>query len=94
MMKKYKVQWNYTSSLGGPWKKGEVVELEEELAERVNIDSPGVLKGFRGAKSTKGGRGASKDRQKTKAKSRSKPKQEVMTPEEPGYGKELVKDKE
>lgn len=41
---KYLVQWNYRSSLAGPWMKGDVVELDERLAEAVNRDSPGVLK--------------------------------------------------
>lgn len=39
----YVVQWKYKSSLGGPWQAGEVIELEEELAEAVNRDSVGVL---------------------------------------------------
>ena len=43
MQKKYKVRWNYKSSLGGPWTKGSVIELDEILAGRVNIDSPEVL---------------------------------------------------
>ena len=43
-MSKYKVQWKYKSSLGGPWEKGDVVEIEDALAERINVDSPGVLK--------------------------------------------------
>ena len=42
-MNKYKVRWNYKSSLGGPWIKGSVIELDEELARRVNLDSPDVL---------------------------------------------------
>jgi len=70
MLKKYKVQWDYVSSLGGPWKKGEAVELEEELAERVNIDSPGVLKATTAKK-----RAPAKNRQKTEAKSREKKSQ-------------------
>lgn len=40
----YKVQWRYKSSLGGPWMKGDVIDLREDLAMAVNIDSPGVLK--------------------------------------------------
>lgn len=43
MQKKYKVRWNYKSSLGGPWTKGSVIELDEVLAARVNLDSPDVL---------------------------------------------------
>lgn len=43
-MSKYKVQWNYRSSLGGPYLKGDVIELDEKTAEAVNRDSPGVLK--------------------------------------------------
>ncbi len=42
-MKRYKVQWNYSSALGGPWRKGDVVELDPDLAEAINRDSPGVL---------------------------------------------------
>ena len=42
-MKTYIVQWRYRSSIGGPWMKGDEVPLEPGLAERINIDSPGVL---------------------------------------------------
>ncbi len=42
-MKQYKVQWDYASSLAGPWSKGDVVEMEAEWADVVNRDSPGVL---------------------------------------------------
>jgi hypothetical protein len=41
---KYLVQWKYKSSLGGPWMKGDVVEIDDRLADAVNRDSPGVLK--------------------------------------------------
>ena len=40
---KYKVNWNYKSSLGGPFLKGDVVPLDEARAEDINRDSPGVL---------------------------------------------------
>jgi len=40
---KYKFKWNYKSSLGGPWLKGDVVDLREDMAEAINRDSPGVL---------------------------------------------------
>ena len=40
---KYKFRWNYKSSYGGPWLKGDVVDLKEDLAEAINRDSPGVL---------------------------------------------------
>jgi len=43
MAGKYRVKWFYVSSAGGPWEKGDVVELEEEKAEHINRDSPGVL---------------------------------------------------
>lgn len=43
MIKKFKVKWNYRSSLGGPWMKGDIIELEESVGEAVNRDSPGVL---------------------------------------------------
>jgi hypothetical protein len=39
----YKVRWRYKSSLGGPWMKGDVIDLKEDLARAINIDSPGVL---------------------------------------------------
>ena len=39
----YQVQWDYRSGLGGPWKKGDLVELDPRVAEAVNRDSPGVL---------------------------------------------------
>jgi hypothetical protein len=40
----FEVRWNYKSSLGGPWKKGDVVQVDPPLAEAINRDSPGVLK--------------------------------------------------
>ena len=39
----YEVQWDYESSYGGPWPAGCVVRITEEKAERINVDSPGVL---------------------------------------------------
>lgn len=40
----YRVQWNYASSRGGPWKAGDVVEIDHAGdAEAINQDSPGVL---------------------------------------------------
>lgn len=43
MIRKYVVQWRYSSSYGGPWVKGQEVELDEQRAEIINRDSPGVL---------------------------------------------------
>lgn len=43
MDQKYVVQWGYRSSIGGPWGPGAVVNLDEEVAKAINIDSPGVL---------------------------------------------------
>ena len=40
---KYAVQWPYRTDRLGPWVQGEVVDLDEETAEWVNRDSPGVL---------------------------------------------------
>lgn len=40
---KYTFNWKYSSSLGGPWQAGESVELDDALAQAINIDSPGVL---------------------------------------------------
>lgn len=42
-MAKYKVAWDYTSNIGS-FDKGAEVEVDDELAEHVNRDSPGVLK--------------------------------------------------
>lgn len=39
---KYKVQWDYSSSIGA-FDKGTTVEVDDALAEHVNRDSPGVL---------------------------------------------------
>lgn len=50
---KYKVKWNYKSSLGGPWLKGDVVDLREDLAEAINRDSPGILEEAGDAKAAK-----------------------------------------
>jgi hypothetical protein len=43
-MARYQVQWNYKSSLGGPFQKGDIVEFDDAIAEAINRDSPGVLK--------------------------------------------------
>jgi hypothetical protein len=42
-MKQYLVRWKYKSSLGGPWRAGEVVALDDERAADIGRDSPGVL---------------------------------------------------
>lgn len=42
-MGEWTVQWDYASSIGGPWSAGEVVTLDEETAAHVNRSSPGVL---------------------------------------------------
>lgn len=42
-MTTYIVQWDYASSYGGPWSKGDRVELDDATAEAINRDSPGVL---------------------------------------------------
>lgn len=73
---KYTVQWNYKSSLGGPWLEGDVVEIDEaELAAAINRDSPGVL--IEGEVKPP----AKKDRQVKAAKTRTEPEDEVMTTE-------------
>lgn len=40
---KYRVNWRYQSGLGGPWQAGDFIDLDEALADRINVDSPGVL---------------------------------------------------
>lgn len=40
---RYRVNWSYASSLGGPWHAGQLVELTEEAAEAIDATSPGVL---------------------------------------------------
>lgn len=42
-MKQYRVLWDYTSGYGGPWEAGDVISLDDALAEAINRDSPGVL---------------------------------------------------
>jgi hypothetical protein len=42
-MKQYRVQWKYKSSLGGPWRAGETVALDDDRAADIGRDSPGVL---------------------------------------------------
>ena len=39
---RYKAQWDYASSYAA-FNEGDVVDLEDELAEAINRDSPGVL---------------------------------------------------
>ena len=40
---RYRVNWSYLSSAGGPWGAGQVVEIPVDQAEAVNASSPGVL---------------------------------------------------
>ena len=40
---RYRVNWNYRSSLAGPWSEGQLVEMTEALAAAVDATSPGVL---------------------------------------------------
>ena len=42
-MSKYMVQWKYSSSLGGPYVKGDVIDIDDQQADAINRDSPGVL---------------------------------------------------
>ena len=42
-MATYTVKWDYASAYGGPWKKNDRIELEGDLADLINRDSPGVL---------------------------------------------------
>lgn len=46
-MARYKVKHNYRSerdgSLVGPWAKGDEIELDDDVAAYVNVDSPGAL---------------------------------------------------
>jgi hypothetical protein len=46
-MPKYTVTRNYSSSTLGTYAKGDVVELDEELAAWANRDSPGVLEPYK-----------------------------------------------
>ena len=95
-MPKYQVQWKYSSGLGGPWQAGEEVELEEWRANHINVDSPGVLKPVEGERlkveskkkqpATTGKSG--KDRQVKVSNNR------IMSRETPGYGQELLPDKD
>lgn len=39
----YYVNWRYQSNLGGPWAAGDEVELESDVAQAIDNDSPGVL---------------------------------------------------
>jgi hypothetical protein len=39
----YTVNWRYKSNLGGPWQAGDEVELEPDVAQAIDNDSPGVL---------------------------------------------------
>lgn len=88
----FKVQWNYTSSLGGPFLAGDIVELDEAKAEAINRDSPGVLVGINPKKA---GMPVSektvRDRAVREAETRGRGVQEAMTPEN---SPALVKPKE
>lgn len=71
-MTTYTVQWKYASSYGGPWREGEVVELDEAVATAVNRDSPNVLVPKTAVKpKTRAKKAPTKTRQVTKAKDRN-----------------------
>ena len=40
---RYVVRHDYESGTAGPWRKGEILELDESIAAWVNHDSPGTL---------------------------------------------------
>lgn len=42
-MPRFQVQWRYKTDHLGPWTQGDEVELQPDVAELVNRDSPGVL---------------------------------------------------
>lgn len=77
---RFKVQWNYTSSLGGPFVTGDVVELDEAKAEAINRDSPGVLEATI-KKAEPVGEKVIKDRAVKQAETRGRSEGEVMTSE-------------
>lgn len=69
---RYIVQWDYQSSLGGPWPKDSVVELQEQLADHINRSSPGVLKPVEQKKEARATDAPTNDRQvKAPAKKRA-----------------------
>lgn len=78
----FKVQWKYSSSLGGPFMAGDTVELDEAKAEAINRDSPGVLVAV---SAKKAGEPVSeqviKDRAVKAAETRGRGAQEVMSTE-------------
>ena len=40
---RYEIQMDYVSSIGGPWDKGEQIELDDDLAKALEQDAPGLL---------------------------------------------------
>lgn len=40
---RYTVTRAYTSGSGGPWRAGDVVEIDDDLAAHLEADSPGLL---------------------------------------------------
>jgi hypothetical protein len=76
----FKVQWKYSSSLGGPFLAGDTVELGEAMAEAINRDSPGVLVAVNPKKAGKPvGEKTIKDRAVRQAETRGRSQGEVMT---------------
>ncbi len=76
----FKVQWKYSSSLGGPFMPGDTVELDEVRAEAINRDSPGVLVEIKGKKAGEPiGEQVIKDRAIRQAETRGRGAGEVMT---------------
>ncbi|MGQ0669333.1 MAG: hypothetical protein ACT4PO_06635 [Actinomycetota bacterium] len=60
-MARYKVAWDYRSSYGA-FDEGSVVEVDDELAEAINRDSPGVLRAVKAAAKDRMLKGSTRDR--------------------------------
>lgn len=84
---RYVLNWKYASSYGGLWEAGVVVELDEETAEVINRDSPGVLSP-EGEAAARGLDAPPQDRMVRKASKRGA-QLDIMSSENPGYGAEI-----
>ena len=95
-MSKYKVQWKYSSGLGGPWLAGDIVDLSVDLADYINRDSPGVLKPVKETAKEQTSKSAEKPKDKTgkggknRMVTQAKNRDVVMGRDQPGYGQELL----
>ncbi len=79
-MSRYKIMHDYSGGGLGPFKKGDVVEIDDRIIDWLLRDSPGVAEPVKDKLKRKRKAKAKKNRMVVKAKNRAEPEQ-VMTTE-------------